>query len=317
MLAQLEKLRYRGEIGFQISLFLKRCKDLFSYRIFSDAYYLKKQFRKTMGMELNLINPRTLNEKIQWFKIHERTSLQTICADKLAVRNYIKEKIGEQYLIKLIYQTKDYKEVRPDNFPDQPFIIKTNHGAGTNHIVKDKNKVDWDIIKKDCRYWLKQNYYFTEKEWQYKNIVPEILVEELLIDDNGEVPLDYKLHYFNGKFEFLVVDIDRFIDHKRNLYDADWNLLPFTWSIHKDGKPVWDNGREIPKPKVLEDLIALGGVLAKPFNYVRIDFYVLKDTIYFGELTFHHGGGFEMIEPVYWDQFYGDMLQLPKAKKPD
>ena len=194
-----------------------------------------------------------------------------------------------------------------------PFIIKANHTAGTHHIVRDKKSSDWKKIQMDCKWWLKSNYYHIEKEWQYGSIKPRIVVEKLLIDTDGKVPSDYKLHYFDGEFEFLQVDLDRFTLHKRNIYDKNWNLLPFTWSIlDNNGYPVWDNGQSVERPKDLELMIELGAKLAKPFPYVRVDFYFLDQRIYFGELTFHHGGGLEHFTPDEWDLFYGKKVPLKK-----
>lgn len=307
------KLRYKGILGFYFALILQKLYIFYKYRIHSDEFYIKKSFLKVFGIEPNLQDPKVLNEKIQWYKLHFKHPLIVQCADKYAVRSYVTETIGKEYLIPLLFHTQNPSDIIPENLPDFPFIIKANHTAGTHHIVRDKKAVNWKKIQTDCKWWLKLNYYYMEKEWQYGLIKPRIVVEELLIDTNGQVPSDFKLHFFDGKFEFLQVDLDRFTLHKRNIYDKDWNLLPFTWSIlDNHGNPVWDNGRLVERPKNLELMIELGAKLAKPFPYVRVDFYLLGDKIYFGELTFHHGGGLEHFTPNEWDVFYGKKVPLKK-----
>ena len=304
-------LRYKGRIGFYLTLILHKLYILWKYRVFSDSYYIRKSFYKIFGRYPNLNTPETLNEKIQWYKLNFKHPLIVQCADKYAVREYVTTHIGEEHLIPLLYQTDDSKDIVPQNMPNIPFIIKATHTAGTHHIVKDKSVIDWEKVQIDCKWWLHLNYYHMEKEWQYGLIKPRIIVEQLLIDTNGQVPSDYKLHYFDGKFEFLQVDLDRFILHKRNIYDKDWNLLPFTWSIlHENGDPVWDNGRPVDQPKNLNLMIELGAKLAKPFPYVRVDFYLVGEHIYFGELTFHHGGGLEHFTPGNWDYYYGEKVPL-------
>jgi hypothetical protein len=309
----LEKIKYKNSFGFLVAFIFRSIYVFFKYRIFSDQFYISKRFKLALGYELDLSQPKTLNEKIQWYKVNYKNPFIEQCADKYAVREYVSEAIGEKYLIPLIFHTKDYKEIKPNNLPNYPFIIKANHTAGTNHIVKEKSNVDWKKIQTDCRWWLKLNYYYMQKEWQYRNIKPQIVVEKLLMDSKGNIPLDYKLHYFNGKFEFLQVDIDRFIVHKRNLYDKNWKLLPFSWSeVDDSGKAIWDKGRDIEKPKNLKELIELGEKLAAPFPYVRVDFYILNEKIFFGELTFHHGGGYEQFTPDKWDLYFGNKVPLIK-----
>jgi hypothetical protein len=309
----IKKMRYHSNFGFWLALMVHKVYIFINYRVKKDEYYIQKSFQKIFGYTMDFENPNTLNEKIQWYKLNFKHPLIVQSADKYEVREYIAKTIGEEYLIPLLFHTQDFKEIISENLPEVPFIIKANHTAGTHHIVRDKALVDWRKIQIDCHWWLHLNYYYMEKEWQYNTIKPRIVVEKLLVDDKGQVPSDYKMHYFDGKFEFLQVDLDRFTVHKRNIYDHDWNLLPFTWSIlDKKGEPVWDNGRDVERPKNLELMIALGEKLAKPFPYVRVDFYILNEAIYFGELTFHHGGGLEHFTPNKWDAYFGQKVSLKK-----
>ena len=278
----------------------------------SDRNYIRFRHWKRYGKTLNLKNPKTLNEKINWLKIHDRTPLHTLCADKFAVRNYVLEKIGAQYLIPLYFQTKYPKEIVPENLREFPCIIKTNHDSGGGIFVHESENVDWSKVQNELAERMERNYYEKAREWQYKNIEPCIIVEKLLLDDKGKVPMDYKIHCFNGKPEIIQIDLDRFSDHKRNLYDTDWNLLPFTWSMWENGKPLWTNGRKIPQPNNLETLIKLAKTLSSDFIYTRIDFYEVDQSVFFGEITFHPGSGLEKIYPEEWAYTLGKRLSLPQ-----
>src|SRR5690606_37814815 len=274
--------------------------------------FIKQNYKKRFNKELNLENPKTLNEKINWLKLNDRTSLHTICADKLKVRDYVSEKIGNQFLIQLVFKSYDINNLVSENFPEKPFIIKANHDSSGGVIIKDKNQVDWLKLKKKFQKLLNRNYYYIGKEWQYKNIKAGIIAEKLLINENGEVPFDYKLHCFNGKVEVIHVDIDRYTDHKRNCYDTNWELLPFTWSMWKNGKPLWPNGRKISRHENLKEMIVLAEKLSQPFSYVRIDLYEFEAQVFFGEITFHHGSGLETIYPESWDLRLGELIIINK-----
>ncbi len=288
----------------------KMIYDYYRFNILSEEKYIKNRFKRIFGQELNLDNPTTLNEKIQWLKLNDRTDLHTTCSDKYAVRNYVKEKIGEEFLIPLLFHTLDYNELTPENLPEPPFIIKTTHDSGGYEIVKDKTRVDWEKVRKKFKKLLKRDYYRISKEWQYKNITPRIVVEKLLTDDDGQIPIDYKFHCFHGNVELISVDLDRGIDHKRNIYSKEWELLPFTWSIQVNNKVLWDNGRDISAPENLDQILPVIEKLSSDFEYVRIDFYQINGKYYFGEITFHHGGGFELISPRKWDAELGKKLNL-------
>src|SRR5690606_16030518 len=150
----------------------------------------------------------------------------TIVADKYKVRAYVEEKVGAQYLIPLLYHTKDFRDIRPENLPDSNYIIKTNHDSSGGVIVREGSSIEWNSVRKRFKRLLKENHYYSTIEWQYKNIEPRIIVEELLTYEDGKIPDDYKLHCFNGKLAFIMIDFDRHTDKRtRNLYDRDWNLI--------------------------------------------------------------------------------------------
>jgi len=253
-----------------------------------------------------------LNEKIQWLKLYDRTSLHTKCADKYAVRDYVRSKNLEQILIPLLFYTEDVNNIAFNILPEPPFIIKTTHASADGIIVKDKTKIDWKAARQELRHLLKMNYYFQKREWAYKNIQPRIVVEKLLLDRHGNIPYDFKIHCFHGVPKIIQVDMDRFFNHKRNFYDTQWNLLNFTWCPVLNGSPVWPKGRNIRPPQQLKDMLQIAKILSSEFLYARIDLYNFEDKIYFGEITFYHGCGMEIFKPAIWDKKIGDMLTLPR-----
>ena len=290
---------------------LKKIYDLIRFIILPDAIFLSLNYKRIHGKTLDIKNPKLLSEKIQWLKLHDRRDILTECADKFKVREYVKNKIGDQYLVPLLYETKFIERISMEILPDFPAIIKTNHNSGGNIIIRNKNEANIKLIKKQLRILLKENFYYTTKEWQYKNIEKRIIVEKLLIDNNGNLPMDYKFHCFNGKVEFIQLDVDRFTNHKRNFYDLNWNLLPFSWCPHKEGIPIWTNSdKEFPAPSSLQEMVHISQTLAVNFIYARIDLYYFSNCIYFGEITFHHGSGNEIFDPLKYDEIYGDRLIL-------
>lgn len=261
-------------------------------------------FRKTQGYELNLDNPTTLNEKIQWLKLHDRNPLLKSCTDKIAARQYIERKFGTKYLAPLVFHTDDPNDIHPEKLPEYPFIIKTSHSSGDAIIVMDKSKIDWKRVRRKLSRSLRINHFYRTREWQYKEIEPRLLVEKLLSDQYGAIPLDYKFHCFHGKLEFLQVDIGRHTDHRRNLYWPDWVLM--------DCLLAHENGSEVQKPAKFDEMRSIAETIAQEFAYVRVDFFYLGSEIIIGELTFHPGSGFEVFSPQCWDRKLGDKLILSK-----
>ncbi len=271
--------------------------------IIPDKIIVKSSFKKHMGYDLDLKNPLTLNEKINWLKLYNRKDIQTLVSDKYRVRDYIASKIGNKYLIPLIFHTDNYKDLVPENLPESNYIIKTNHDSSGGLIVKNSNKLNYKEIQKRFRRLMKENHYYSTKEWQYKNIKPHIIVEKLLLTEDGDIPSDYKFHCFNGKVEFIMVDLDRFGDLRtRNLYDKDWNLLECKW-----GRP---NGKPVKKPNKLNEMIEIAEKLATKFIYLRVDLYYVKEEIYFGELTLYHASGFQAFLDPQCDLKFGKLLKL-------
>ena len=305
----IESLKRSGNLGFLLAVLLVKIYRKLKWEKFGDEFYLKKSFLKAQGYKLNLANPKSLNEKIQWLKLNDRRIINTQLADKYAVRDYIAQHFGEHYLIPLFFHTTNVKDLRAEYLPDTPFIIKSNHDSGNFVIVRDKNQLNWSDVRLKFKWSMAFNYYPLQREWQYRNIKPRILVEQLLVQKNGRIPNDYKLHCINGKVAFIYVAVDREGLNKRIIYDKDWNPLNFTFAPKK--KNIANlRGDEIKPPLSLGLMIEFAEKISKLFPYVRLDFYDVDGRLYFGEVTQHHGGGFDQIRPVEWDYIWGEMIKL-------
>jgi hypothetical protein len=302
-------LKYKGRIGYLATNLLFEIYRFWKYYRFKDIPYLKAKFARMQGYNLNLEDPKSLNEKLQWLKLYDIRPLYTTLADKYGVRMFIQEQFGDDLLIPLLFDTTDYRDVVPENLPNEPFILKATHDSGSFVIVRDKSNINWDKVRVDCRWWLSKNYYWIDREIQYKDIQPRIIIEKLLLDKDGKIPNDYKLHCINGKVEFIYVAVDREGANKRNIYDKNWKPLPFTFA-HKFKDTSKLRGSEISPPDTLQQMIALSEKVAKLFAYVRVDFYDVDGVLYFGEITQCHGGGFDQIRPIEWDYKYGTMLKV-------
>jgi hypothetical protein len=309
MRSVLQRLYHESPLGRRLLTPAKQLEDLVYYRLLPAPLLLRLSFKRFLGYDLDLANPRTLNEKIQWLKLHDRTDLHVRCADKLAVREHVAQTLGRDHLVPLLQTLDTADALTPGTLPPAPFIIKTNHNSGGATVIRDKAKVDWPTVRHHFARLLATNYYYRVKEWQYKDIQPRILIEELLLDAEGHLPLDYKFHCCNGRVAFIQVDIDRHVEHRRNLYDRQWQRLDCGWK--------YPQGREVPAPPRLAEMITLAETLAAAFLYVRVDFYNLGSDVRFGELTFHPESGFGRFEPARWDRAFGDMLDLAPGAPAD
>jgi hypothetical protein len=306
-----------SDITFNIVIHLLNFYRYFSQKKFlTDKKDLEIRFKRAQGYKLDLINPKTINEKIQWLKLYDRTAFHTRCADKYEVRSFFKKEFGEIHLIDLVLHTTDWREIRAENMPDFPFIIKPNHGSGWYKIIHNKNEVDWKEMQTMARYWLSQNYYSFQREWQYKNIKPAIIVEKLLICKNGQIPTNYRVHCMHGKVELiaLTVYLGGNTENYRNLkFDREWKYLNFDWAEKGADLTRLRYDGEFTKPECINKIIEIAENVSKYFKYVRVDFFEVDGNLYHGEITFHDGGGFERITPHAWDLKLGSLLDLDKS----
>ncbi len=270
------------------------------------CFGIKKWYKKVTGKKLNLYNPQTFNEKIQWSKIFDSTPIKTLLADKYLVRDWVAEKIGEQYLIPLLGVYDSFEEIDFDKLPNR-FVIKCNHGSAYNIIVKDKSALDLDNVKAKLDKWMAENFAFKYGyEMHYRDIPPKIIIEQYMEDGDADDLPDYKVWCFNGKTEFIWIDINRFTDHKRRVYDANWNTLDITVNAKV---PISDE--IMPKPDYLEELLHVSSVLSEGFPHVRVDFYVIGGKLYFGEMTFTSSSGTSDIKPKSFDYYLANKFVLP------
>lgn len=266
-----------------------------------------RQYAEIFGQPPDLDKPRTLNEKIQASKLRGASPLQTAAADKLAVRELVARACGPELLVPLLGSWERAQVVDFDALPPS-FILKDTHTSGDVLVVRDKSALDLPRTRCLMSKWLRRDYYLQSLEPQYRDIPRRLMAETLLAEPDGTLPMDYKFHCFGGKPAAVQVDLDRETCHRRNFYspDAAWRLLPFVWSERlPDGTPAWPNGAPVPRPDGLDQMLDIASRLAAPWPYVRVDLYWVGGHVYFGELTFHHGGGFEPFWPPSTDAQFG------------
>lgn len=274
-------------------------------RIIPSKYYLSYLYKKITGEKLNLKAPASFNEKLQWLKLYDKNPSYTSLVDKYAVREYVKEKIGDKYLIPLLggpWYSAD--EIDFEALPDQ-FVLKCTHDSGSVIICEDKSKFDISAAKKKLNRCLKIKFFYLAREWPYKNVPPAIIAEKYMTDETGYELKDYKVFTFNGIPKLIQVDYDRFQNHKRNLYNTEWEYLPAQIQYPTD------SSIKIERPKRLEEMLKAAEKLSNGLVHVRIDFYSIEDRLYFGEMTFYHGGGFEIFTPKKFEYEMGNWITLP------
>lgn len=270
-----------------------------------DEMYLKFVFKGFLNKKLNLENPRSFSEKLQWLKLHDRKPEYSNYADKYEVRKHIAETIGEKYLIPLlgIYDCVD--EIDWKSLPNK-FVLKCAHGSTSNIICTDKEKLDIEASKIKLKKWMKKNWYWYGREWPYKYIKPRIICEKF-ISDKDTTPDDYKVLCFDGKAKLIEVHMDRFENHKQDFYDEKWNK-----KLISQGNTISDI--VYPKPIELEKMIELSEKLAADMIHVRIDWFIAYNKLYFGEITFYDGSGFMPFVREEYDYLLGSWIHLPIDK---
>ena len=277
------------------------------YDKLSDEKFIRKKWKSVYGTEIDLDNPKTFNEKLQWLKLHDRKPEYTTMVDKYLVKNYVAKLIGEEYIIPTLGVWDSYDEIDFDSLPEK-FVLKCTHDSASVKVIKDKNKIDHTQLKKYFKRKLRCNYYYVAREWPYKNVKPRIIAEKYMEDLETKELSDYKFFCFYGKPKLFYIATERLTssEPKFDFFDMDYNHLPFI-----NGHP---NAKKIPeKPDSFEMMIDFAKYLSKNIPCVRIDFYETHGKVYFGEFTFYHMGGFTPFDPEEWDERIGSMLELPKG----
>lgn len=273
----------------------------------SDKWYLKTMWLKRMGYKLDLKNPKTFNEKLQWLKLYDHNFDYTIMVDKYKAKKWVADKIGKQYVIPTLGVWKYVEEINFETLPNQ-FVLKCNHDSGSVIVCKDKSRFDTETAKKKLRDSLNNNYYWKAREWPYKHVKPMIFAEQYIEDAVDDALVDYKWFCFNGTPKVMYISRDRGRNPRTNFYDMNFNLLPI--------RMVDPNSEdEIHKPSCFEEMKDLASKLSCNCPMVRVDFYMTNKQIYFGEFTFYHNGGFFSLNPIEWNKIMGDWLVLPSKNR--
>ena len=277
-----------------------------------DKTMIKLQYRIKLGRKLNLKDPKRFTEKLQWYKLYYRNPVMHQCVDKYEVRKYIQSKGLGNILNKLYGVYDSPKEINFKELPEK-FVIKTTSGTGGQNVLicTDKNKLDIDETVNKLNHWLKLNPKKSfGREWAYEGTKNKIVIEKLLEgnDDGLSGVNDYKFFCYNGKVKYIVLDGDRFIKHKRNFYDRNWNYIDIETDCDKLGDTI-------KKPKMLDEMIRTAEKLSEDFPYVRVDLYCIKDKIYFGELTFYPWTGYVQFSPDSFDKKLGESFSLTEYER--
>lgn len=269
--------------------------------------YLKQLYRRTFGEVLELKNPKTYSEKLQWLKLYDHKPIYTIMADKLAARRFVAENWGEEYLVPLLGEWDTAEEIDFTKLPNE-FIMKCNHNSGGILFCEDKARLDEETERSKFKKQLGVNYYYYAGEWPYKNIKRKVIAEKWMKNADGSSPIDYKLFCFNGKVRVFQINSSRVRKDSCccDYFDIDWNRL----NLKDPGIPTTDIKWE--RPPYFDLMIQLSEKVTDDIPFCRVDLMIFDEKIYFSEFTFFHEGGMVPFEVPYWDQKFGEWLELPK-----
>ncbi len=311
ILSSLKKNRTVYRFGIKLSKIIgvMKVNRLKTYDDQKKKKYIAYLYKKRTGQELRWNHLENYTEKMQWAKIYDNTTLKSCLTDKYQVRKWVEELIGSDYLIPLLGVWNSFDEIDFSELPNK-FVLKVNNGSGTNIIVKDKSTLDLKIAKAKIDNWMSVDRSFIKGfEMHYTDIQPRIIAEKFIeCAGNGDLP-DYKFLCFNGQVYYCWVDIGRYHEHKRNVYDLEWNLQP--WNQYSYG----NYETPIQKPQNFDKMIQIATILCQGFSHVRVDLYNVDGKIYFGEMTFTNGSGFEPILPEKYNRMLGDLWKLDMNDK--
>lgn len=277
--------------------------------IWPDKFFLKAKFRLRMGQQLNLKDPQSFSEKLQWLKIYNRNPEYTKMVDKFEVKQYVANIIGDQYIIPTIGVWDNVDDIDFDSLPEQ-YVIKCTHDSGSIYICKDKNTFNVKQVKKKLANGLKKNMFICGREWPYKNVKARIIAEKYIEDEQVHELRDYKFFCFGGKVKMFKIDFDRFTEHRANYFDINLNLLPFG---EADFPPKPEKSLDFPSQ--INKMFKLAEILSKDIPFLRVDFYQANNHVYFGELTFFPATGMGKWTDDKWDIELGSWINLPKNTK--
>ena len=278
-------------------------------KLMSDKFFIKVLWRQSIGTKLNLDNPTTFNEKLQWLKLNNRDALLINLVDKKTAKEWVVDRIGKEYVIQTLGVYDSVDEINLDALPEQ-FVLKCNHDCGSVVVCRNKSDFDIESAKKKLNVSLKKNYYWDSREWPYKKIKRCVIAEEFLTDGNTSELCDYKVLCFNGVPKLVLVCKDRHSETglTEDFFTEEWEHLELKRPAHPNSKET------IQKPEQLEEMLSLSRKLSKDFPFVRVDWYICNDKLYFGELTFFPASGMSPFVPDSYDNLFGSWLELPERK---
>ena len=302
----IKSVLFKSQRGQTLFNRIRIIREKFAMTFISDVSDIKKTYKKRFHRCINLKNPETFCEKLQWLKLFYREPLMVRCSDKYEIHNYLEE-IGFGYLGNMVIGVYDNAdEIDFDSLPNK-FVAKATHGSGWNLICKDKSKINWKQATKTMNSWLDLNLFVFGREWNYRDIKPRIIVEKYL----DYTPLyDYKFMCFNGVPKYVQLNSDIGDNHYVDFYDLDdWKHLPITYSGFSRSP------KDVEKPAQIEKMINLATALSSPFPFVRVDFYNFNGIVILGELTFFPSSGLRPLIPEEYnfDKKFGSLLELPEA----
>ncbi|MBE6635608.1 MAG: glycosyl transferase [Ruminococcaceae bacterium] len=269
----------------------------------SDKAYLKAVYKLNFGKPLNIENPTTYNEKLQWLKLYDRKPEYTQMVDKYAVKKFVSDRIGDEYLIHTLGVWDRFDDIDFDAFPDR-FVLKCTHDSGGLIICRDKNAFDKKAAKKKIEKTLKRNYFWHGREWPYKNVQPRIIAEEYMEQKGSQCLPVYKFMTFGGRVELIqTIQNDKTKDETIDYFDRDWNLQDLRQNFPNSEKPL-------PRPENLSKMIEFAEMFAEGFKFLRVDFYEINGQIYFSEFTFYSDSGMAAFSPENWDYKLGNMIKI-------
>ena len=273
-----------------------------------DWFYLKVKYRGAMGISLDLKNPVSFNEKLQWLKIYDRNPEYTRMVDKYEVKKYMEDKIGKQYIIPTLGVWDRFDDIDFNSLPDQ-FVLKCTHDSGGLVICKDKSKLDRQYAREKIEKSLKTNYYFSGREWPYKGVKHRIIAEPYMEDSQEKELRDYKFFCFDGYVDNVMLAMDRSSgDTKFYFFNKDWELMRL--NIRGKNAP---KDFTLPKPNGIDEMFEMASELSKGIPFVRVDLYYCNGHIYFGEMTFFPQSGFDANLLPETDGYLGKLIDLDKA----
>lgn len=241
---------------------------------------------------------------MQWLKLHDQRPEYTMMVDKYAVKEYIANILGKEYVFETLGVWNDFDDIDFFQLPNQ-FVLKCTHDSGGLIICRDKAKLDMSAARNRIKHCMRKNYYYASREYPYRDVPHRIIAEPLMVDESGVELKDYKIFCFNGTPKMIEVDFGRFSEHQRNIYDTNWMLMDLELKYPRNPS------LEIDRPAHLDEMLEIAGRLSQDIPHVRVDLYYINGKIYFGELTFFHGSGYESFRPEKWNEKAGEWLGLP------